>query len=431
MLKRKITNDLIQWYNNQNKQSLIIEGARQVGKTFIIKKFAEEYYKKQFIEINFIFQPQMKELFDGDISPDSLYLKLSLLYRDQFSSSNKILLFLDEIQACPNAITALKSFTLDGRIDVIASGSLLGVHYNQVTSFPVGHVQRLTLYPLDFEEFLWAMKHEDSIKTLENYYNNKSKVPKVIHDEFLKIFRSYVAIGGMPEVVLSFLNSNDFNKVYEVQSKILNDYKDDIAKYAQATEKVKARAVFDSIPIQLGKDNKKFQYKYVSKGGRSSMYEESIQWLIDAGIVYKVHALTNLEIPLVSYKNPSSFKLYLMDIGLLVSMLGIEAQTKILLNDLGIAKGAIYENIIAITLKQNDYEPYYYERSSGLEIDFVIVKNTSVVAIEVKSSDNVRSKSLNTIVEQKAVQKGIKISSKNISYDNDIYRVPLYLAMFI
>lgn len=431
MLKRKITNDLIQWYNNQNKQSLIIEGARQVGKTFIIKKFAEEYYKKQFIEINFIFQPQMKELFDGDISPDSLYLKLSLLYRDQFSSSNKILLFLDEIQACPNAITALKSFTLDGRIDVIASGSLLGVHYNQVTSFPVGHVQRLTLYPLDFEEFLWAMKHEDSIKTLENYYNNKSKVPKVIHDEFLKIFRSYVAIGGMPEVVLSFLNSNDFNKVYEVQSKILNDYKDDIAKYAQATEKVKARAVFDSIPIQLGKDNKKFQYKYVSKGGRSSMYEESIQWLIDAGIVYKVHALTNLEIPLVSYKNPSSFKLYLMDIGLLVSMLGIEAQTKILLNDLGIAKGAIYENIIAITLKQNDYEPYYYERSSGLEIDFVIVKNTSVVAIEVKSSDNVRSKSLNTIVEQKAVQKGIKISSKNITYDNDIYRVPLYLAMFI
>lgn len=431
MLKRKITNDLIQWYNNQNKQSLIIEGARQVGKTFIIKKFAEEYYKKQFIEINFIFQPQMKELFDGDISPDSLYLKLSLLYRDQFSSSNKILLFLDEIQACPNAITALKSFTLDGRIDVIASGSLLGVHYNQVTSFPVGHVQRLTLYPLDFEEFLWAMKHEDSIKTLENYYNNKSKVPKVIHDEFLKIFRSYVAIGGMPEVVLSFLNSNDFNKVNEVQSKILNDYKDDIAKYAQATEKVKARAVFDSIPIQLGKDNKKFQYKYVSKGGRSSMYEESIQWLIDAGIVYKVHALTNLEIPLVSYKNPSSFKLYLMDIGLLVSMLGIEAQTKILLNDLGIAKGAIYENIIAITLKQNDYEPYYYERSSGLEIDFVIVKNTSVVAIEVKSSDNVRSKSLNTIVEQKAVQKGIKISSKNISYDNDIYRVPLYLAMFI
>lgn len=431
MLKRKITNDLIQWYNNQNKQSLIIEGARQVGKTFIIKKFAEEYYKKQFIEINFIFQPQMKELFDGDISPDSLYLKLSLLYRDQFSSSKKILLFLDEIQACPNAITALKSFTLDGRIDVIASGSLLGVHYNQVTSFPVGHVQRLTLYPLDFEEFLWAMKHEDSIKTLENYYNNKSKVPKVIHDEFLKIFRSYVAIGGMPEVVLSFLNSNDFNKVYEVQSKILNDYKDDIAKYAQATEKVKARAVFDSIPIQLGKDNKKFQYKYVSKGGRSSMYEESIQWLIDAGIVYKVHALTNLEIPLVSYKNPSSFKLYLMDIGLLVSMLGIEAQTKILLNDLGIAKGAIYENIIAITLKQNDYEPYYYERSSGLEIDFVIVKNTSVVAIEVKSSDNVRSKSLNTIIEQKAVQKGIKISSKNISYDNDIYRVPLYLAMFI
>ncbi|MFA5692944.1 MAG: AAA family ATPase [Acholeplasmataceae bacterium] len=431
MLKRKITEDLIKWYHNKDKKPLIVEGARQVGKTYIINEFASKFYGEQAILINFFFEPHRKELFEKDISPETLYLKFSLLYRKQFLSKKRVLLFLDEIQACPNAITALKSFAIDNRIDVIASGSLLGVHYNQVTSFPVGYVERLTLYPLDFKEFLWANGHEESLKILKNYYDKRKKVPNVIHEEFMKLFRTYIAVGGMPEVVLSFIKDNDFNKILKIQTRILNDYQDDIAKYATKTEKVRAREVFDSIPFQLGKDNKKFQYKYVSKGGRSSTYSGSIQWLMDAGIAYKCNALSNLEIPLPMYKLIDSFKLYIVDIGLLVSMLGVDVQTNILLNDLGIAKGAIYENIIGIILKQNGYNLYYYERRSGLEIDFVISKNNKVIAIEVKSGNNLRSKSLQTLIKEGSIDTSIRLSAKNINKSDKILDLPLYLSIFI
>jgi uncharacterized protein len=431
MFERKITKQLNEWYNQSSRQALIIEGARQVGKTFIIHKFAKMNYHQRWIEINFILTPKWKDLFVGDITGEALYTKFSLMFRDIFKSKGRILLFLDEIQACPEAITALKSFTIDGRIDVIASGSLLGVHYNQVTSFPVGYVERIVMYPMDFEEFLWANEHQELIEIVKNRYQEKQEIPQFYHEIMLDLFVKYIVIGGMPEVLKSYMIDTDFNRVLKIQKKIVEDYRSDIAKYATSSERVRAREVFDSIPFQLGKDNKKFQYKHISKGGRSSTYEGSIQWLIDAGIVYKCNALSHLEIPLISYKLVDSFKLYMMDIGLLVSMLGIDAQTKLLFDDLGIAKGAVYENVIAVLLKMRGYDLYYYERPSGLEIDFVLSKESNVVAIEVKSGDNTRSKSLQTLLSNQDIDYGMKLSKKNLSVDELIIRLPLYLAMFM
>jgi uncharacterized protein len=432
MLKRKIMNYLDNWYSKSHKKALIVEGARQVGKTYIIRDFGLKKYGSNFIEINFNLNLEAKDIFKHNLTAEYLYTQFSILYRAPFANGKKVLLFLDEIQSCPEAITALKSFTEDQRIDVIASGSLLGIHYNQVSSFPVGYVERITLYPLDFEEYLWALGYDhQTIQLLKKHFINKEQIPEALHQNFMKLFREFIVTGGMPEVLNDFVAKKDFNSIFEIQKRILEDYKSDIAKYATSTEKVKAREVFNSIPFQLGKENKKFQYKHVSKGGRSSTYEGSIQWLVDAGITYKCHALVTPEIPLISYKKIDIFKLYMVDIGLLVAMLGVDAQTQILLNHLGIAKGAVYENIIALFLVQQGYDLYYYEKPSGLEVDFIISKEEKVYAIEVKSSDNVKSKSLNYLINNSDVDLGIKLSSKNIHIDDKIARIPLYLALFI
>lgn len=372
-----------------------------------------------------------KKIFEDDITSEAINIKLELLYRNTIKNK-KILLFLDEIQACPKAITALKSLTLDKKFDVILSRSLLGVNYNHVSSFPVGYVKRLKMFSMDFEEYLWARNIDDKIiKGIYKNYKNKKQVPALIHQEMMKLFVEYIVVGGMPEVVKTFVKTNDFTKVIENQKSIIEDYRSDIAKYSTGSEKVRARECFESIPFQLGKDNKKFQFKYVKKGGRSSIYESSVQWLIDSGIVLKCNNLIKPEIPLISYKRIDSYKLYLSDIGLFVSMLGIEAQTKILLGDLGISKGAIYENVIASILARKEYDLYYYEKNSTLEIDFVIVKDHLVTGIEVKSADNTKSKSFNSFLKTHGGDQGIKLSSKNIYVKDKEIRIPLYMSMFL
>lgn len=430
MFERKIMKELVLWKNKSTKKSLILEGARQVGKTFIVREFAKKYYKTNFIEINFIINPSYKDIFVGDISFEAVLQKIKILFPSQ-KFTDKGLLFLDEIQECPQAITALKSFSNISEFDVIASGSLLGVHYHRVSSFPVGYVERMTLYPLDLEEFANALNQGELFKIIKNNYLNKEKSEKVFHDKMLDLFIQYIVIGGMPEVVKTFVETSDYARVFENQRNIINDYKDDIAKYANSTEKVRAREIFDSIPFQLSKTNKKFQYSHIKKGGRRSDYEGSIKWLIDAGIVYKANLLTNLEIPLITYSNPDHFKIYFIDTGLLVSMLGKDAQQLLISNELGIAKGAIYENIIACILKMNNHNLYYYERTSGLEIDFITTINKSVVAIEVKSGENTKSKSLQILLDEKLVSYGIKLSRKNFYEDEFIKSYPLYLSTFI
>jgi predicted AAA+ superfamily ATPase len=308
---------------------------------------------------------------------------------------------------------------------------LLGVHYNHVSSFPVGYVDRLTLYPLDFEEFLNALNQNELFKITKENYLNGTKVENLYHEKMLDLFIKYIVIGGMPEVIKTYVETNDYLETFNNQQRIVNDYKDDIAKYASSSEKAKAREIFDSIPFQLAKDNKKFQYSQVKKGGRSSDYNTSIKWLIDANIIYKANLLTNIEIPLITYSKPDHFKIYLMDTGLLVSMLGLDAQKLLLMNELGIAKGAIYENVIATILTVNNHKLYYFERQSGLEIDFITSKNIETIAVEVKSGENTNSHSLKTILNENLVSYGIRLSRKNYSIQDKIKSLPLYFSIFI
>lgn len=422
--------ELLLWKQKERKKALIVEGARQVGKTFIIREFAREQYDASFIEINFITNKSYKNIFSGDTTFNALLEKIKILF-PSIDFGKKILLFLDEIQDCPEATTALKSFAEQEHFDVIASGSLLGVHYNLVSSFPVGYVDRLTLYPLDFEEFLDALKQRGLFEIIKNNYQKKEKVETIFHDKMLEFFTKFIVVGGMPEVVQTYVKTQDYLQVFKNQQSIVNDYKDDIAKYASSSEKVKAREVFDSIPFQLAKVNKKFQYSQIKKGSRSSAYDGSIKWLVDAGIVYKANVLTNLEMPLITYSNPLHFKIYLMDTGLLVSMLGIDAQQLLLMNDLGIAKGAIYENVIANILKTNNHDLYYYERLTGLEIDFITSIDTKMVAIEVKSGENTKSKSLKTLMDEQLISYGIRLSRKNVNEENNIKSYPLYFSVFL
>lgn len=430
MFERKIMKDLILWKEKESKKPLIIEGARQVGKTFIVREFAKRYYVDQFIEINFITNSSYQDIFSGDISFNILLEKIKILF-PEVNLNQKTLLFLDEVQECSIAITALKSFINQNNFDVIASGSLLGVHYNLVSSFPVGYVERIHLYPFDFEEFLLALNQENLFKIIKRNYKNNEVVENLYHKQMLELFIKYIVIGGMPEVIKTFATTNDYQKVFLNQQNIINDYKDDIAKYATSNEKIKAREVFDSLPYQLAKTNKKFQYSKVKKGGRRSEYENSINWLINAGIVYKANLLTRLEIPLITCSKPEHFKIYLMDTGLLVSMLGKDAQQLLLMNKLGIAKGAIYENIIGSILKMNHHHLYYFERVSGLEIDFITSINQEVVAIEVKSGENVKSRSLQTLLNENNISSGIKLTRKNYSVNDKIKNLPLYFSMFL
>lgn len=432
MFDRKIMSQLIEWKNLPTRKSLIIEGARQVGKTYSILEFAKSQYgENNYIYINFELEPSKKIIFQDDITADAIKYKLAILYRN-INFEKRILFILDEIQVCPQAITALKSLTIDGKLDTIVSGSLLGVNYNHVSSFPVGYVDRIKMTSMDFEEFLWANHVEKGvILSLQANYYNKTQVSEVVHFTMMKLFKEYLVVGGMPEVVKTYIETKDFNKVFNTQRRIIDDYRSDIAKYAISSDKVRARECFESIPFQLGKDNKKFQYKYVSKGGRSSKYDASVQWLIDAGIVLKCNNLSIPEFPFTSYKRIDAFKLYVSDIGLLVSLLGMDAQSKILLGELGISKGAIYENAIACMLTHNHLDLYYYEKNSTLEIDFIVSLNNKVTGIEVKSADNIQSKSLNSFIEYHGGNQGIRLSSKNIYAKDNELRLPIYMAMFI
>lgn len=315
---------------------------------------------------------------------------------------------------------------------MIASGSLLGVNYRHVSSFPVGYVTRMTLYPLDFEEFLWGIGvTSDEITKLHRTFLNKVQVSNMLHKIMMERFKQFIVIGGMPAVVSSYIANQDYNDVFQIQRDIVTDYKSDIAKYANKTDKVKARECFESIPFQLGKDNKKFQYKYVSKVARSSTYDGSIQWLIDAGIIYKCSNLTALDFPLETYKRVNSFKLYLSDTGLLISMLGKETQRLIVQGDLGVSKGAIYENIIGVILKEKEYSLFYFDKLGRLELDFIIYYKNQLTAIEVKSADNTKAKSLVSFYQNYNGKFGIKLSSKNVYSTENELRLPIYFSMFI
>lgn len=405
MLKRKIYQSLIEWKKQTEKMCLVVKGARQVGKTFIIDKFARENYEN-YVYINFDENPGYKVIFDGDLDVNNLIKQISLRVPNVSLVPHKTIIFLDEIQNCPNARTALKFLALDKRFDVIASGSLLGINYKEVESFPVGYTEQLEMYSLDFEEFLWANGiEEQSILDVKEFFDKKEVVPQAMHERMMELFKEYIVVGGMPRVVNDFVKNHNFANVLKIQKAIISDYEDDIAKYADGSEKAKARACFLSIPKHLSKDYKKFRYSLVMPSGSSRKYAGSLMWLYDAGIINFCHNLEIPQLPLEGNSKSDTFKVYMRDTGLLVAMLDEGTQEDIIDGNLGIYKGAIYENIIGDVLAKKGKKLYYFEYNSTLEVDFFIRYERVITAIEVKSSGNSKSKSLETLMEKYGVKK--------------------------
>ena len=431
MLRRKITQDLEAWKSNPSRLCLLVKGARQVGKTFIIDKFAKDNYES-YISINFHENPRYKAIFDGDLDVETLIKQITLRIPHARILEEQTLIFLDEIQDCPKARAALKFLAMDKRFDVIASGSMLGINYKEVPSYPVGYVNHLEMFSLDFEEFLWANGvMPESIDDIRQYFDLKQQVPLAMHERMLELFKEYIIVGGMPRVVREFVTTHSFSNVLSLQKGIVLDYLDDIAKYAEGNEKTKTRACFLSIPKHLSKDYKKFQYSLVEKGGSARKYGGSLMWLYDAGIINFCYNLTIPELPLKGNADSSTFKVYMRDTGLLMSMLEEGAGEDIIDGNLGMYKGAIYENIIADILSKAGKKLFYYEKKQKLEIDFFIRFQKMATAIEVKSADNTKSKSLKTIIDNYGVKKGIKLSTKNVGTKESVDSLPIYMAMFL
>lgn len=430
-MKRKLIEKLIAWKEKDGHKPLILFGARQVGKTYLVHQFAKQYYQNIY-EINFEITPEAKWIFEDNLTIDALLTKLSG-YMPNIPINKKTLLFFDEVQKCPQVLTALKSFALDKRFDVIVSGSMLGIIMDQVSSYPVGYVETLKLYPLSFEEFLWAHSYsEKQILGFKEYFDKEILVPEIIHQKLCHLFKCYVIVGGMPEVVDIFVKTKNINEVLTKQKEILSDYQNDISKYSSASIRQKVRECFDAIPEQLAKENKKFQYKLVKEGGNARHFQSSLNWISDSGIGFKVNRLKTFDIPLKAYRDLASFKYYFNDTGLLLSFYEENVQGRILQGDVGVFKGGIFENVIAQSLLANNMPIYYYRKDDRLEIDFVTYYRDNIVPIEVKSGSNTKSKSLLHVLESNKLSYGIKLSFNNINCTNPKLKCfPLYTIMFI
>jgi len=434
-LKRKIEEDMLAWKQNPNRLSLLVKGARQVGKTFSIERFAAANYKSV-IYLNFVEDGAYAAIFEGGLDPETIMRQISLrVPKAEFIPGNTVLV-LDEIQNCPRARAALKFLAVDSRFDVIASGSMLGIHYKDVPSYPVGYVDTLEMHSLDFEEFLWANDVKpQSISDIRECYLLKQPVPQAMHERMLELLREYIVVGGMPHAVSVYATTHNFKRVLDVQRGILEGYADDISKYAEGAEKTKARACFLSIPKHLAKDHKKFSYSLVEKGGTARKYGGSLMWLHDAGIVSFCYNLTAPALPLEGNARSDMFKVYMRDTGLLLAMLEDGAQEDVMDGRLGIYKGAVYENIVADMFAKAGKRLYYYEKDQRLEIDFFIRYQKDLTAVEVKSAENTKAKSLATVLCYRNVQRGIKLSTKNVGAaetadGKPVETLPLYMAMF-
>lgn len=432
MLRRKFYDRLVEWKQKKGQECLFVKGARQVGKTFIIKKFAEDNYKR-LIYVNFFEREQYKAIFDGSLEPDDIFRKISLYVANSGVADRDTLLFLDEIQECPNARTALKFLAIDGRCDVIASGSLLGINYKEIASIPVGYERQTDMHALDFEEFLWGMGvGEDVLSYVRDCFERRQAVDELINDRVFEHLRDYMVVGGMPEAVNAFVESKNYEVVQQIQEKIIKSNKDDIAKYATVPEKPKVRACYEAIPRQLANETRKFQYSVVKHGGTAKKYGNSIDWLKDAGLVCSCCNVTVPEFPLAAYAKPEQFKLYISDIGLLICMYGFEMKRAILTGSLkGFAKGGIYENLVADMLVKSGHKLYYYKHdNSTLEIEFLLSQDAKSVPVEVKAT-NSATKSLNSFIEKYKPTCAYKLIDGNVGVVGQKVTLPHYMAMFL
>ena len=436
MLKRKIEKTLIDWKNTVGHSPLIVKGCRQCGKTYSVRDFAKKYYKNE-VYLNFFKNPDYLSIFEGSLEIDNLIIMMSaLLGAGAIFEPGETVIILDEIQDCPEARTALKFFKEDGRFDVIATGSLLGVkgYGKQPKSIPVGSETVVEMHPLDFEEFLWANGITPQIiEKLKGYLAEEKPIPEALHKKMHQLLLQYTVVGGMPEVVKCFVTTKQMNSVLSLQRDIVYSYKDDMIKYAEDIDKPLIRECFESIPKQLSKENKKFQYSVVKKGGSASKFKGSLQWIEDAGIVSRCYNLTLPELPLDGNAVDEIFKVYMKDTGLFVSMLEDGTQYDILQGNLYGYKGAIFENLIADIFAKMGRKLYYYHKDSGLEIDFVIRHKGGATLVEVKSTTG-NAKSTKTILahpEKYHVSEAIKLGEYNIGRNDRILTIPLYMAFLL
>ena len=436
MLKRKIEQALINWKNTPNHSPLIIMGCRQCGKTFSVRDFAKKNYKYE-VYLNFFKNPSYISIFDGSLEIDNLIMMMSaLLGPNAVFKQGETVIILDEIQDCPEARTALKFFREDGRFDVIGTGSLLGVkgYGKQPKSIPVGSETVIEMHPLDFEEFLWANGITPQIiDKLKEYFNEEKPVPEALHEKMRQLILQYTVVGGMPEVVDTFVKTKQMNSVLALQRDIVRSYEDDMVKYADDKDKSLIKECFQSIPKQLSKENKKFQYSIVKKGGTASKFQGSIQWIEDAGIIARCYNLDLPELPLDGNAIDDVFKVYMQDSGLLVSMLEDGTQFDILQGNLYGYKGAIFENLMADIFTKMGRKLYYYHKDSGLEIDFVIRYKGGATLIEVKATTG-NTKSTKTILshpEKYHVAGAIKLGDYNVGRNEKILTIPIYMGFLL
>lgn len=435
MLKRKIDKYLTDWKNRPDKKPLIIKGARQIGKTRSVEWFAGQNYASV-IEINFIEQKKYREIFNDGFEVDAILKNISLLNPELKFIPGNTIFFFDELQACPNCATSLKFFKLDGRFDVICSGSLMGISYNEIESNSVGYKEDYEMHSMDFEEFLWAMGYNDEFMAdLLSHMLDVKPLSELQMDTLMSLFRDYVIIGGMPEVVSTYVRNNNFSGTLDIQRQLLKDYEEDITKYVEGLDKAKVKAVYNHISTFLAKENKRFQITKIARNARNRDYMGCVEWLADAGVVNVCYCLNQPELPLKGNYDPKMYKIYFKDTGLLIASLDEEAQEDLRANrNLGTYKGAIYENIVGDMLVKQGYRLFYYHSDRpALEMDFFIRDADSLIPVEVKANDGATA-SLNRLLNDDKyndVKYGIKLGYRNIGFNGKFYTFPYFLTFLL
>lgn len=429
---RKVIRFLEDWQNSPHRKPLILQGARQVGKTYSILEFGRTHYDNV-AYFNFETNPKLNKTFDENISPDYLIPILSHI-AGQTIVREKTLIVFDEVQLCERALTSLKYFCEDAPdYHIIVAGSLLGVAVNRARfSFPVGKVDMKTLYPMDIEEFMLAMGEETLVQQIRQCFDANTPLPSALHEAALMLYRQYLVVGGMPECVLQFVETKDYILIRHTQDTILASYLNDMSKYNTLNEIKKTRLTYDNITVQLSKKNTRFQYKLIKKGGRASEFENAIEWLTLSGIVSQIYKVEQIKKPLENYRDIDSFKIYVSDLGLLCAKKDLAA-TDILymVDEINDFKGGMTENYVNTHLTINGYKTYYWESNRGAEIDFIIQRDTHIIPIKVKAADNTRAKSLKLYMDTYKPAYAIKLSTKNFGFEDNKKIVPLYAVFCI
>lgn len=431
-MDRKIMNYFKNWKDNPHRKPLILQGARQVGKTYSILEFGRNCYENV-VYFNFETNPKLSETFEENIAPDYLIPILSHI-SGQTIVKEKTLIVFDEVQLCERALTSLKYFCEDApEYHIIVAGSLLGVAVNREKfSFPVGKVDLKTLYPMDIEEFMLALGEDELVEQIKKCFDEDKAMPSALHDAAMGLYRQYLVVGGMPECVLQYVGTKDYILVRHTQETLLASYLNDMSKYNNLNEIKKTRLTYDNITVQLSKKNTRFQYKLIKKGGRAAEFENAIEWLCLSGIASQVYKVEQIKKPLENYRDIDSFKIYVSDTGLLCAKKDLHASDILYMSDeLDDFKGGMAENYVNIQLLINEYKTYYWESERGAEVDFIIQREEKLIPVEVKSADNTRAKSLKMYMDTYKPEYAIKLSAKNFAFEDGKKIVPLYAAFCI